>query len=70
MQIAIPKPTEQYHFAPREDLSHVFLLTSATSKLNIEALVFSKGGMNVICLFLVALKESDFFFFFHKKIVF
>lgn len=63
MQIAILKPTEQYHFAPREDLSHVFLLTSATSKLNIEALVFLKGGMNVICLFLVPVKESDFFFF-------
>lgn len=60
MKIATLKPTEQYDFAPREDLSRVFL-TSAANKLNIEALIFLKGGRNVICLFLVAVQENDFF---------
>lgn len=60
MKIATWKPTEQYHFAPREDLSHVFL-TSTANKLNIEALIFLKGGRDVICLLLVAVQENDFF---------
>lgn len=66
MKIAPWKPTEQYHFAPREDLSHVFL-TSTANKLNIEALIFLKGGRDVICLLLVAVQENDFF---QEKIVF
>lgn len=37
MKIVMWKPTEQYHFAPREDLSHVFL-TSTANKLNIEGI--------------------------------
>lgn len=70
MKIATLKPTEQYHFAPREGLSHVFL-TSTANKLNVEALVFLKGERDAICLFLIAVQENYFFFLFlHKKIVF
>lgn len=66
MKIATLKPTEQYHFAPREGLSHVFL-TSTANKLNIETLVFLKGERDVICLFLVAVQENYFFFFFFPQ---
>lgn len=70
MKIATLKPTEQYRCAPREGLSHVFL-TSAANKLNVEPLVFLKGERDVICFFLLAVQENDFFFLFlHKKIVF
>lgn len=60
MKIATLKPTEQYCFAPREDLSPVFL-SSTTNKLNMEALIFLKGGRDVICLLLVAVQENYFF---------
>lgn len=60
MKIAAPKPTEQYRFAPREDLPRVFL-TSPANKLNTQALIFLKGGRDVICLFLVAVQENDLF---------
>lgn len=61
--------------APREDLSRVFL-TSTTNKLNIEALIFLKGGRDVIFFFSCSRTRKWFlvglfvFFFPHKKIVF